>query len=326
MSLAKTGLVMLTVLTAASGCRSLMDTNLKSLLGVIDRQQVKSIHPRIADIDLQKVTLAFDVDVENPYPFPLKSPQFRYGLDIEGAEFVNANKAVALDIPAKGVGTVSLPIDLSYSELRKTYKELAGAKEIAYRLHGALVLAGGKNATRLPGKIELPMSKSGTFPVLRLPKFSNLDADFSDISLSSAKVALTADVLNPNIFPVGIEDVGYALKIGEVSVGDLVATANRNIKAGESGKLKLTGRISAFDGLLRLVRGKSIGAPNLLRTAAVLGVNCLGPVMKAGSLLWRGDRVGCFFWRKDHGSVVGSRWKNCSASVSAAQGAIGQRP
>jgi LEA14-like dessication related protein len=241
------------------GCVS----SLTQLLGAIERPTVKAIRPRITGIGLQKINMAFDVDVENPYPIPLKSPRFKYGVDIQGAEFFNSEQAATVDVPAKGVGTVTLPISLEYTKLWTTYKKLADAKEVDYTLRGALMLAAAGQS------YELPMSHSGKFPVLRPPKFANLSVKFSDVSMTGAKVSVEGDIQNPNIFSLGVQDLGYALKLGEVSVGDVTASTSRSIPAAESGKLKLTGQISAASALLKILGGQGLGTPRIAPTGTI---------------------------------------------------------
>ena len=241
-----------------SGCTGLTDA-----LSLLDRPTVQSVRPTISAIDLQGVGLGFDVDIANPYPFALQSPDFRYGLDIKGAEFIQGLHDVPVNIPAGGVGTLSLPVRLDYAKLIDTYQGLKDAKEVDYKLHGALLLSGmGKS-------YEVPLSHSGTFPVLHTPKFSNIKVDYSDVSMTGAEVALQATVENPNAFVLGLADMGYALKLGEVEVGNLTASTLGDIASGGSGELKLNGKISAMGALMNLLRGGTPGLPTLAPTGTI---------------------------------------------------------
>ena len=251
------------VAVLAAGCSQTLQSALKGVVGGIDRPTVAAVRPRITDLDLSQVTLAFDVDVKNPYPFALISPKFRYGLDIQGSEFVQSSEAAGATIPAKGAGTVTLPVKLSYAKLWESFNKLADAQEVDYTLRGALLLSAGNQ------DIELPLEKSGTLPILRAPKFSNLKLDFPSVSMSRAGVTLDADMLNPNAFPLGISDMGYALRLGEIDVGKLVASTQDSVGAGKSGHVKLKGEISGSQSLMRLISGQSLGLPHLRPTGKV---------------------------------------------------------
>ena len=227
-----------------------------AMLETIKRPEIRAGRPRIAGISFQGMDMEFDVDVNNPYPIPIKTPQFRYGLDIEGAEFINSAANAKLDLPAARVGTVTLPVRLSYADLLKTFSNLADAAETPYKLHGALVFSA------LEQSFELPLEHSGTIPVLRPPTLSNVDVGVSDVSLRSAKLAGDAVIKNPNVFALGIKDLGYVLELGKARIGGLTASTDETIGSGQSGKVQLSGVVSATDALSQILKGQ-LGAAKI---------------------------------------------------------------
>lgn len=250
-------------LLLAAGCQGRLGETLKGLVGSVERPTVKAVRPRITGLDLDSVALAFDIDIDNPYGVPIKSPRFRYGVDIQGEPFLQEQQATGLDLPAKGVGTVTLPVRLTYASLWSAYRKLEGATEVPYRLHGAVAVSA------LGTSLELPVSKSGTFPVLKRPEFSNIEVQIGEVSLRGAQVTVDADIRNPNAFALGLEKLGYALKLGEVGVGNLVASTDKSIGAGQSGRVRLTGEVSGTSALGKLLRGGSLGAPKLSPSGAL---------------------------------------------------------
>lgn len=231
------------ILLLVTGCSSL------------DRPEIRGVRPRITAIDLQGVSLIFDVDVSNPYPFALRTPKFDYGLDVEGNEFIKAQAPTEVDLPALKGGTLALPARFGYAELWRTFQALRDASEVKYRLHGKFMLAAlGQN-------FDLPLSHDGTFPVLRLPKVSVVNVGMSDVSVSSAKLTVEATLHNPNVFALGVNGIGYAIKLGEVPVANVTATTADTIAAGGAGKLTLAGEITAKSALLKLLAGSSLGEP-----------------------------------------------------------------
>lgn len=233
------------------------------LLGVVGKPRVVDVRPEIRGIDVDGVKLAFEVDIENPYPFALRAPIFRYGLDIEDAPFLQGEEMVHLDVPPRGIGTARVPTRIDYVDLWRTARTLRRAKEFSYRLHGDLVLAG------TGGQWSLPVAKSGKVPIFRPPRFSLPKLSYERASLRGASVILKTDVTNPNLFPIGLHDLRYELTLGNVAVGGIRATTGGSIEPDATGSLTLTGQISATRALLSIARGASPGKPRLVLTGSI---------------------------------------------------------
>jgi LEA14-like dessication related protein len=207
--------------------------------------------------------MAFDVDVDNPYPVPIKTPRFRYGIDIRGSRFFDSEATSQINLPARRVGTVALPVRLSYVDLFKTYQNLSGASEVDYTLNGAMLLP------VLGRQMELPLSYSGKFPVLRPPSFSNIDIGFTNVSLTKTKLNVSAAMKNPNAFALGVEGLGYVLKLGNIELGGLTATTQSTLGAGQTGQLLLSGELSAANALLNILKGGKAGAAQILPQGSI---------------------------------------------------------
>lgn len=229
----------------------------------IGRPRVESVGARITNIDLQGVDLAFDVNVLNSYPLAIRAPRGKYAINIAGSEFLKSDDVPPVSLPAGNIGTISLPARLEYTQLWQVYQSLQGAAEVPYTLEGALALPVAGQS------FDIPFAYEGQFPVLRPPKLSILDVETSDISLSGARVAVTAEMKNPNVFALGLQDLGYALTIGGVSVGAIRATTADSIEGGATGGLTLAGELTAADALMKLVRDGKLGPAKLGATGAI---------------------------------------------------------
>jgi len=227
------------------------------------RPTIEDVRPTITSIDLGGVNFAFEVDVKNPYFISLASPGFQYGIDVEGEAFIASQESGALRVPAWSVGTVVLPVRLEYLDLIKAYAALRELDEFTYRLHATLRLS------TFVRTFELPLSHEGTAPVVRPPRFTNITFRARRTSLTSAAVAVEADMENPNVFEIGVDRLGYVLRIGKTRVGDVKATTEGAIAARGSGRIKLTGRISAAGALLRLLRGEKLGRPQIQPSGSI---------------------------------------------------------
>jgi len=232
-------------------------------LDSLERPEVRAVRPRITGIDFQGVNMAFDVDVHNPYPVPIRAPRFRYGIDIENSKFLDSEADSAIDLPAANVGTAVLPVRLSYKDLWRTYKELSDIPEANYRLHGALIY------NVFGRSLELPLSHNGTFPILRPPAFSDIKIDTTALSLSGAKIGINAGMSNPNVFPLDIRNLGYKLKLGDLTIGDLTATTGDVLEAGQAGRLSLSGEISSASTIINLMKSGSFGSAAILPSGLI---------------------------------------------------------
>jgi LEA14-like dessication related protein len=232
-------------------------------LPMTQRPEVQSVRPRITGLDFQGVTIDFDLNVYNPYPFAIRTPPFRYALDIEGYRFFESESVSPFDLPASGPGTVTLPVRMDYADLWHTYQALANATEADYNISGALIFpVFGRS-------LELPFSYSGRFPILRPPTFSDVRVQVTNVSPMGAKIVTDAAITNPNEFPLDIEGLGYVVKVGDISLGSLTVTTAGELEPGQTGRMSLTGEISAANALFGLIRGGNIGEAEILPTGYV---------------------------------------------------------
>lgn len=226
------------------------------------RPEIQDVRARITSLDTQGVGLAVDVDVKNPYPLALKTPRFKYGMDVSQTPLFESAAETSVDLPAGKVGTATLPLHIRYADLWRLAASLRGAKEVGYRLHGAFLV----NA--LGQSHELPLSHEGTFPVLHLPTFSVKSVDVDDLSLSSARVTVAAELQNPNVFDIDAREIGYTLRIGDVEVGRLTASTIGTVPAGTGGRAQLTGDVTVRSALIQLAKGVSVSEVSVSSTGS----------------------------------------------------------
>lgn len=215
--------------------------------------EIVGVNPRITGIDLQGVNMAFDLDVKNPYPVAIKSPKFKYSLAVEGTPLASEQTAEGVDLPARKTGTASLPVRVGYQDLFNIVGGMRGANKANYAIDGAFLIdAVGKN-------FELPFGHEGILPILQPPKFSAVNMKQPEVSLSGAKIAMDANVSNPNIFAVGFQNLGYALQIGDIPVGDLAVSTLDKLAAESSGQMSFGGQVSAWDAARGVLGGGKLG-------------------------------------------------------------------
>jgi len=122
------------------------------------RPVLKNITPRVVGADVRGVDMAFDLDIENQLPFPIKSTRGRYALDVAGSGLLSSDEVPALNLPAGSTGKVTLPARVEFAEMIKTAGVLAKEKEVPYQFDGALLFG------LMGSDYELPFSHEGMMP------------------------------------------------------------------------------------------------------------------------------------------------------------------
>lgn len=254
----------LVVLALALSALALPGCSSRDVLSTIARPSIQGITPRITGIDFEGVSLALDVAVENPYAVPIRTPRFRYALDIAGSPLFESDTTTRLDLPASGTGIATLPVKLRYLDIWNLYQALQERNELDYTVRGALVM------NPLGQEISLPLSYSGKVPVLKVPEFRSIAAQPTEVSLTRARVRVEAEIVNPNVGAIGVADLGYALTLGSVAIGNVTATTGSSVEAGGTGRLTLTGEVSAAQAVIQMLMGGRLGEPAIVPTGSLV--------------------------------------------------------
>ena len=116
---------------------------------------------------------------------------------------------------------------------------------------------------KLFGTIETPSVQSVT---PRVPKFSAISVDTPKLSLSGGEVGVKTNMGNPNKFALGLDDLGYELRLGDVSICSLRAATAEAIAAGEERQLSLAGSVQGIQAAKQLLKGVKAGGFNIAPT------------------------------------------------------------
>jgi len=227
------------------------------------KPEVKRVQPKIKGIDLDGVSMQFDLDVSNPYPIPLRSDGLSYRLAVSGTELLDSKTTDPINVPAGQTSNVSLPVRVSYGKLWSAVKGLKDASEAPYELGASadFVVFGRPRS--------LPFKHRGKLPILRPPTFADPKVSVSKQGLTQMKLAVDANMQNPNAFDLGVEELGYEVKIGEWSLGNIQATTDGKVGAGQTSRVRLSGEVSGANALRQLLGGKSLGRPHISPTGTL---------------------------------------------------------
>ncbi|MFQ5640381.1 MAG: LEA type 2 family protein [bacterium] len=186
---------------------------------------------RLDKLSFDSATLLFDVNVENPNPVGVTLAGFDYDFILNERSFVQGNQEQGLEIPANGANIVQIPVTLAFADIYQTFKSLKGQDSTAYKLECGL-------AFELPflGTKRIPISKQGTFPLLKLPKLSVESLKLEGLRLTGADLKLNLKLKNPNAFSFALTSLNYALDInnrewvtGKSAEGMAIAAKNESV-------------------------------------------------------------------------------------------------
>jgi LEA14-like dessication related protein len=227
------------------------------------KPQVTDVSGKITGIDFKGVNLELQLQIRNPYPIAIQTPQFKYSVGIEGSQLFQASKANRIDLPAMKTGTATLPITIRYLDIPNIFTSWKGKNEVNYSVKGAFL------HEALGNKLEIPFSHVGQLPILQPPKLANLKAKVLKIAFSGAAVEIAADMFNPNTFGIDISNLGYSVTLGGQQVGGISLSSAEKVSAKGKVRLNLKGTISASAAALSLLRQKTLPTPGLLVTGAI---------------------------------------------------------
>jgi len=165
------------------------------------------------DIDLQSLTMIFDVELTNPNSAPLPLVDLDYELSSRGNSFFTGQAPLAGEVPARGAKTISLPARITYSQILTALADVKPGAVVPYKADLGLSI-------RVPviGKLRLPMHKEGNLPVPAPPGVELQDIKWNKFTLDRAGGVFKIRLTNHNQFPIEMARMTYSLTLGKMEV------------------------------------------------------------------------------------------------------------
>lgn len=240
-------IVILPALFLVSSCATLQD------LASIKKPELSISSVNITDISLNDLELTFDVDVDNQNQVAVNLASYNFDFLIDGSSFVKGNQPLKSEIKSSAKSTVQIPVRFTFKELYQTFNSIRDKDETSYNLKAIV-------GVDLPvlGFTEVPIEKSGMFPVVKPPKISASKLSVKNLSFTKADLELELNIDNPNMFGISLNDLNYKVDVNGLNT--ISGTTTSEISIGEKGQN--TVKIPVSFNLLQL--GKS--AYNLLKS------------------------------------------------------------
>jgi len=205
------------------------DTVREAIQGM-DRPSARVKDVGLEDLDLEGLTLRFDVDVSNPYAVALPLTDIAYELKSEGASLASGAAPLKGSIPARGSRVVELPARLVFVDLFDTARGIRPGAVVPYE--ASLDLSVDAPGT---GPLSLPLQTEGRFPIPAAPTVALERVHWDELTLNNAKATLDLNIGNPNAFDLDLAALEYALALGGYDIASAEAQRSTRITAdGES--------------------------------------------------------------------------------------------
>lgn len=187
-----------------------------SMIGGIVQEKVKKPevsfeNARLNSLSFDSIGLLFDLKIRNPNSVGLKMAGFNYDFLINGNSFVKGNQNRDLQINALGESTVQVPVSFGFVELYNTFQSLMAQDISTYQID-----FGFSFDVPVLGVVTIPVSKTGDFPLLKLPKLSLESLKLKNLSLTGAELSLGLKLSNPNAFTMMLDRLKYDFEVNGV--------------------------------------------------------------------------------------------------------------
>lgn len=173
----------------------------------------------LQDLDLNGLTLGFDIEVNNPYSVPLPLTNLSYQLSSDSQQILSGNATQSSSIAAKSSRIINLPAAIQFNDLINTVSKLRPGVVVPY--DAAIELAVDAPGV---GPLKLPLNKSGEFPIPAVPEVTVGSIQLDSLSLSKAVMLVQLNIKNLNDFPVKMTTLDYMLSLGGQKVAQAAVT------------------------------------------------------------------------------------------------------
>lgn len=234
-----------------AGCEAL-----GPLMDSAPRPSARVVAVNLQNITLEKVDLLFALEVRNPYSVNLPLLELGYAIGSGGTRLLDGTVKPSGSIPAGGTQIVQLPAIVRFAPLMQALKNVRPGSVVPYKADFVLALD-----TPLLGRLDLPVSKSGEFPVPAMPDVEMATFDIGTLSLDKVSATAKLQIRNTNQFPLDLTRLGIAFSLAGQDVARTSLARTASLAPGQATTLEVPVAFSPRalgGGLLNLLRGNQI--------------------------------------------------------------------
>jgi len=206
----------------------------KALWADADKPTASVVGVALQDFDLEGATLAFDVEVGNPYGVALPTTGLDLALSGDGRTFLHASSAGQGAIPARSARVLPVSARLKFADLLAAFSKVRPGSTLPY----AAEIGVSVDAPAV-GAIRIPVRKEGELPIPTAPDVEVEDVKWSKLSLTEATAEVRVDFRNRNEFPMDLRLMDGALSLGGTRVAQTRVAEAGSFAAGEALSLRI---------------------------------------------------------------------------------------
>lgn len=218
---------------------------------------VKVENINIADFSFDDVTLDFGLLVNNPNPFGVDLQGYAYKFAIEGKEFLSANETRQINVGAAGNSNLNIPVTINFKELYNLMQDTKDLDSLSFDLVGNFQPAG------LLSGFDIPFSKKGSLPNVRIPKINFSGLSVKKMGFTGIDLEVGLELVNNNVFGFDVGKLNYdiALAGSQLVKGATDQLASVPAKGKSSIKVPVSLNLSgALGSLTSILQGNSVEA------------------------------------------------------------------
>ncbi len=205
------------------------------------RPSAEVVGVSLTDVSLTDATLAFDVEITNPYDVPLPMVNVDYALARQGGDpFLRGEAPLQGTVPAGASKVVQVPARVNFGDAIAAMSGVRLGDVVDY----AAEMGFSVDAPVL-GALRLPVRKQGQLPIPTAPTVSIQRVSWDQLRLQQASGTIELAVSNPNQFPLDLEKMDLRIEVGDVELLDAaIEKAVSLAAAGGSDTIRIPVRLT----------------------------------------------------------------------------------
>ncbi|MFY0664803.1 MAG: LEA type 2 family protein [Natronospirillum sp.] len=205
-----------------SSCAMLGEAGWQEPTARVLSSRLVALTPTTARIDTQ-------IEVNNPNLYAIALGALDYELSVNRSRLLTGEQDRSTNIAAGASQTISLPVDIVFSDVLDLLGSLSQRDSIAYQLK-----AGMGFDIPVIGRVRVPVTTDGEVPIPKLPQISVSGLKADRLSLTSADLTLTLAMENPNVFGLLIDQFAYEFALDNNAVAS--GSVQQRVRMDEKGQ------------------------------------------------------------------------------------------
>lgn len=205
-----------------SSCAMLGEAGWQEPTARVLSSRLVALTPTTARIDTQ-------IEVNNPNLYAIALGALDYELSVNRSRLLTGEQDRSTHIAAGASQTISLPIDVVFSDVLDILGSVSQRDSLAYQIK-----AGMGFDIPVVGRVRVPVSADGEVPIPKLPQISVSGLKADRLSLTSADLTLTLAMENPNVFGLLIDQFAYEFALDNNAVAS--GSVQQRVRMDEKGQ------------------------------------------------------------------------------------------